>query len=311
MRYCKSLLYGGMLVDAQSADYSDYARLLLRCPVCGNAVHLVGTKHRQEYSRLAPKSRQIVIVKPHDVPAYWSHFNGIESESCELRVQQIEEQDIERIATKARNQRLKLFQRRFWQIIQESHTFDPEDQIRELVLRLIRLASPEHARVYSVEAMLARLQEIFRIKFRESDPTILKETATNLLRDAKNSPREMIAAATSDDFVALLDWLSILELDLHLAIVHEAIDFLRTKSAVPLLDFLFLYGIQAWHHNEVVVRQIKTEEEFAQAFKVDENQQWEVGAIVTRVLGNAIGVLAITRWADGLQQYTSDFQRSF
>lgn len=313
MRYCKSLLYGGVLVDAQNANYEDYARLLLRCPnpQCGVPVHLVAAKHREEHTRVAPKSKAIVLVKEHDVPAYWSHFDGIESETCELRVRQITQQDIERVRTQARNQRLRVFQRRFWQIVRDSQHFDSEEQIRALILRLIGLANPDPSsdKYYATHRnprltrMLDRLQTIFCERFRACSPDFLNKLAGDLMHRAQTLPAEALAVVDeeSNGLGDLLQWLSSLEVDLHLAVVAEAIDYLRTKSAQPILEFLFLYGMQAWYHNEVAARKIKTEAEFAQVFTIQPDQTWDVSEITVKAIGNAIAVLTITRWADGLQ----------
>lgn len=68
MKYAKSLLYG-IIVDAIACDYHDYANWQLRCPKCGEPVYLIGASKRQEHARLAPKSKQIVIVRSAEITA--------------------------------------------------------------------------------------------------------------------------------------------------------------------------------------------------------------------------------------------------
>lgn len=116
MKYAAAMRYGGELVDALECDYSAFKQLVPLCPNCKEPVYL-----RSGGERVHPKDEnKTVLVRPH-----WCHFKGISQEqvaSCESRVNGYSEKDKQRIAAKARGQRLKLLQRWFWNVVLNSAT---------------------------------------------------------------------------------------------------------------------------------------------------------------------------------------------
>ncbi|MHC5779698.1 competence protein CoiA family protein [Nostoc sp.] len=99
MRFAASIRYGGQLIEAIDADYEDYKRLALICPECKSGVFL-----RKKSERAS---------------AHFAHFKASDPalvKQCELRVSCYSQEDLERKATQARNQRLRLLQRWFWEV---------------------------------------------------------------------------------------------------------------------------------------------------------------------------------------------------
>lgn len=238
MRYASSLLYGGMLVDAEKADYKDYARLLLRCPFCGEAVFLVAGKHRDEHARLSPKSRQIVLVKAAEVKPAFAHFPGVASQNCELRSTKINSSFIARCKTKSRNQRLKIFQNHFGKI------FEDMEINNQALINIFRSVNP-----FLDKNHVEEIDRDFRKDFRRR---ITDKNNINQLNDvARETCEEMLK--NPDDVLSLNDnrdtaveWIESLEIDMHLQIISEVIDFLHTKTVYPFLDTLCYQGFDLW-----------------------------------------------------------------
>lgn len=112
MQFAESIRYGGQLIDAEDCDYESYHRLGLLCPECKCPVFL-----RAKHERLI--KGQIVKVKPS-----FAHFKAIDPKQiaqCENRVSVYSKVDIEKRVVSARNQRLKLLQRWFWEIFINSN----------------------------------------------------------------------------------------------------------------------------------------------------------------------------------------------
>lgn len=132
MKYASAMKYGGELVDAIECDYDSFKQLVPLCPNCKEPVYL-----RAGGDRTSKKG------KPYKIGAHWCHFKGVSDEqvaSCESRVNGYSEKDKQRIAAKARGQRLKLLQRWFWSVFVNQNCnpvlmevsmivddFDPED----------------------------------------------------------------------------------------------------------------------------------------------------------------------------------------
>lgn len=108
MKYAAAMRYGGELVNAADCDHQDYRYLGLLCPECKDPVFLKATSTRTQ------KDKTI------SVSAHFSHFKSKDPAlalQCEQRVQSYTPEELQRRATQARGQRLRLLQRWFWQII--------------------------------------------------------------------------------------------------------------------------------------------------------------------------------------------------
>lgn len=97
MKYAASLYKGGNLFDALNCDYSSSRELGLICPFCRGSVFLA------KGQRVAP---------------HWRHYRvTVESEYCEKRSLSPEgKEELIALQIPAQKQRLKLFNRRFWEI---------------------------------------------------------------------------------------------------------------------------------------------------------------------------------------------------
>lgn len=290
MRYASSLLYGGMLVDAVNADYKDYSRLLLRCPFCGEAVHLSQGAKRPEHARLAPKSKGIVLVKESEIPAHFTHFSGVK-QRCEMRAKSVTQKDIDRKKVKSKNQRLKIFQQRFWQIVIEGN----EDKIitlKESIRKANNLLSDE-----LIEDMRQEITEHIISEFKALPALTTKEHAHHLLNAAKARPEQLLITQSQEELDKAVDWLSSLELDLHLQIVAEAADFLKTKSANKILnDFVDLANNNLWKMDEEeMLRLMSSAKPYHQLAK-------DYKTLLTNFIYSMIAILAGTKWAVAIEE---------
>lgn len=108
MKDAKSIYLGGDIVAASECDYSSYERLGLKCPFCDSAVFIRSASFRKIKG----------VEKP--IGAYFAHFPSGYSENydCEARSTSKAGRDrIEQIKVEARNQRLKTYNAKLWQLI--------------------------------------------------------------------------------------------------------------------------------------------------------------------------------------------------
>jgi len=105
MRYASALFYNAQLIDAVDADYDDYKDLGLLCPNCKQPVFLQAVSERLVGDTLV------------EIPPHFKHFKAKDPalvKECEARVAKYDHSEIQHRAAQAKNQRLRLLQRRFW-----------------------------------------------------------------------------------------------------------------------------------------------------------------------------------------------------
>lgn len=108
MKYAKLLKLGGELIEAASADYSDY-KGFLRCPECGEPVFLRAAHQRAE----------------REIEAAFCHYRAIpEVSACELRIGRYSPQEVAARNSIARGQRLQKLRISFWKILKTSLGLD-------------------------------------------------------------------------------------------------------------------------------------------------------------------------------------------
>lgn len=108
MKYATLIKLGGELIEASSADYSDY-RGFLRCPECGEPVFLRAAHQRQG----------------REVAAAFVHHRAIPEVSiCELRVGGYSSEEVQQRNAKARGQRLQKLRISLWKILKSNLTMD-------------------------------------------------------------------------------------------------------------------------------------------------------------------------------------------
>ncbi|MFN6560006.1 MAG: hypothetical protein RMY28_009380 [Nostoc sp. ChiSLP01] len=291
MRYASSLLYGGMLVDAQGATYQDYSRLLLQCPFCKEPVFLSAAAKRPEHQRLTPKSKKIVTIKECEIPCHFVHFSKV-AEKCELKSKQIKQADINKSITKGKNQRLRFFQQRFWQIISESNE-------KSLSLKDCIKKANESLPEETTNDMCTELTEDIVSEFKRL-AGFTKEHARELLTRAIADPK-VVLSQTQEEATLAASWLSTLELDLHLQIVNEAADFLRTKSADKILhDFVDVanaYALFVMGEDKIL--------KLMSAAKPYRKLKQDYKTLIGNTICSMIAILAGTQWAIAMQEYDS------
>jgi len=114
MKLASSLYKGGELLEASEADYDSSRELGMICPFCKESVFLT-----REHTR-----------KNSAVRASWKHYRVSEqSVFCEERALTNQGKEILRqLQPEARGQRLKLFNRRFWDIYKYEKDIPPLDK---------------------------------------------------------------------------------------------------------------------------------------------------------------------------------------
>lgn len=114
MKLASSLYKGGELIDASEADYECSREWGMVCPFCKEAVFLA-----REHIR-----------RNSNVRASWRHYRVSEQSAfCEERALSVQGKEIlKQLQPEARGQRLKLFNRRFWEIYKYDKDVPPLDK---------------------------------------------------------------------------------------------------------------------------------------------------------------------------------------
>ena len=114
MKLASSLYKGGELIDASEADYEYSRELGIICPFCKESVFLA-----REHIR-----------KNSNVRATWRHYKALlASIFCEERALSVQGKEILRqLQPEAQGQRLRLFNRRFWDIYRYDKHVPPLDK---------------------------------------------------------------------------------------------------------------------------------------------------------------------------------------
>ena len=291
MRYASSLLYGGMLVDAQGASYQDYSRLLLQCPFCKEPVFLSAAKHRIEHARLAPKSKQIVLVKECVVSASFAHFKSVAANKCEIKAKYINQGDIKRGIVRGRNQRLKFFQSRFGQIIFSGFENDLNSAFD--FYKRANCSLPE----YMINEIAQYfINEVVK-KFKAIDNDSVKNFGGKLLSEAAAHPNDFVITESEAELNKATAWLNCLEIELHLQIVCEAVEFLKTKSALCILDKFVNAGL-------CYLTRILDKNKIIELMQLDKDLNivaHDYSNLVSGITNCMVAILVGTQWAKAMQ----------
>lgn len=216
MQLASSLYKGGELFAAAGSDYTTARELGLICPFCKESVFLVKNHMRGS----SP------------IPAAWRHYKmSTTSTYCEQRALSREgKETLKQLQPQAHNQRLKLFNRRFWEIFKHGKVI-PRN-LRETCLmfmdepileRMVRHCWEQ----WDVEAILRALPG--KIKYRLQNP----ETAEAL----RNHPAlQRVDSETADK--AVEDFVNSTYSVLRLKILSEVIAWLGTRMALPAFEKL-------------------------------------------------------------------------
>ena len=214
MKYAAAMRFGGQLVEAIACDYNDYKYLGLLCPECKDPVFL-----RAEGVRALGEKE--IKISPH-----FSHFPAKDptlAKLCEKRVAQYTEVELQKRVSQARGQRLKFFQRWFWDCFMNAYK-DFEYGNGSVKLQLAR----KHSGL---------------IEMLDSSKEILRRSAASVtfLSDIEN----VISCFVKNDFNSpktpvsnLVKTVKKLDLEIHKQICMEAVGFLVGNRQLELfIDF--------------------------------------------------------------------------
>ena len=222
MRYASAMYFGGQLIDATDADYDSYKTLGLLCPHCKSPIFLQAVSQRQVGSTLV------------EIPPHFKHFKAKDAAlmECEARVAKYDAREIQRRASQARNQRLRLLQRKFWEIITgyyESINF-PINSI---------LDQDEHGFAAQVSHTLSN-------KFLNEQTDLLKKPMLQMINAAMDMGHIMFSWTPDDPDIGVSPSSQLqyhfrdsvvnkLDRQMQELIADEVLDFLHSKSSRPLV----------------------------------------------------------------------------
>jgi hypothetical protein len=239
-----SIRYGGLLVEASECSYESFKQLGLLCPICKRPVFLVQESCREAHTRKL-KTGISTAVKESSVPAHFSHFQDVskeEIEQCELKSSKITQVQREVTASKARGQRLKVLQRRLWQMLKTSYRLFYSEGTDELLQNYFFEAS--YMNEMRSKAYLEKLISSCAVSL--SHPTNLQVIKTSFAEGCVkwSAIAEAYPKQESPIYEGFRNWpKSILDLKMHEAICLEVLDFLCTKMQRPILNKLIAYSI--------------------------------------------------------------------
>jgi hypothetical protein len=232
MNYASSIRYAGQLVLAANCDYRDYKYLGLLCPNCKNPVFLQGQSSRT----LGEKN---ILIPP-----YFKHFSAKDPalvKQCEARVARYDQRELEGRAASARNQRLKLLQRSFWNLfinnakcINSPGTFGSAEMERRIDTLLKDLAGIELPPEYS-HLTPVLFPDLANIRLWVNQAVENKQHLIQHITNYLDAPRKDWV-----DIVARLN--TKVDMRFHRLILQEIRDFLFAKSSRFLLEKCLLFS---------------------------------------------------------------------
>ena len=234
MKLASSIRYGGQLVAAEECSHDDFLLLGLHCPECQEPVIL-----RTAYQRQLPNGK---VVKLNAAFVHRKATDPITAKLCNLRVSRYDKAEIESRASIARGQREKLLNMWFWEVF---GAYSPSFKMYKNLLQKEEFPN----------RWLPKLK-LFKQYVRENKQKILK-TARLLVEKSPNVLDRAVLLNSSDDikgqtnsFVKVAHRVSKLNLELHLAICSEVLDFLSQPRSNDLLLKVAMLCVLATHMSE-------------------------------------------------------------
>jgi hypothetical protein len=220
MKKAKSLYLSGELIEADQCDYSSSRELGLVCPFCSEAVFLRAGSFRDTTLRNGKKVTQIINANFAHYPGSFLGFD------CELRANSKEgKEKLAQLIVESKNQRLKLFNQRFWEL------FKQDRNLREK--KLIVVIKRYFPNLKEVEALSIKS----RMQWRSTLSIIygfLQETAeffdTISSKEIQSNLRISIQTIEEEKTVNKMYFDSISK-QYHYQICTEIVDFLATNTA--------------------------------------------------------------------------------
>lgn len=277
MQYAVSMRYGGMLVHAHECkqpdgapDYQAFVKWGLICLNCKESIYLVA--ERKEHER-KHKGGSIKVAK---AESYFGHRPDKEKsdvDRCELRDTALSPSDIAHADIVAKNQRLKIFHRAMWRILQTCYKLDRHQESVDMVRKGLGLALaksfPSHVANHHIELFLTDLTKG------------IQSGLWTISRDIENVLAKIVAKIESNDPVVLPEklkpliarWQQRFDYRMHQQICKEAVDFLSRSQSYPLVEGLVLQGL----HNFIVFQALSHNKGKAESFKLSHSLYIEPG----------------------------------
>jgi hypothetical protein len=238
MKEAKSIYKGGEIVYASECDYESAKKLGIVCPFCNEPLFW-----RDEFARLAPKTKDIVIVDSH-----FAHYANVDGSICEKRSLTPEgRQFIEEINSTNRGQRLLLFERYFLRMVSESWSslsrIDKRLTLSETTIHRIPL-SPKKIKDIVNGAMFI---------WNNHPPEDIRDFLTKYIdNDIFGGETEKLYEKSGQKLPELFEEVTKVNARLHKAICLEALDFLLNKRSRKLVEQLSVWGLylEIESHNE-------------------------------------------------------------
>lgn len=248
MQSAKSIRFGGLLLDADDCDYTDFINHGLVCPICTGTVFLVSSANRGKHSRTL-KSGESVAVKESIIPAHFAHHHHNADKSavanCELRSAKMTNAQRQVFEAKARGQIARLFQQKFWRMLQTSIKLTAINEAPVLLLDLWQQASLRQP--IAAKAQLAVLIDMLARQFSKAGQVAhskeglegsIDDWATKICGHPEGIPQRYRA-----QFKA---WLNVLDRQMQVLIVSQAMDFVCHKKQEKILLRLVELGVYNW-----------------------------------------------------------------
>ncbi|KYC44160.1 hypothetical protein WA1_03215 [Scytonema hofmannii PCC 7110] len=294
MKYAASIRYGGQLFAAIECNYEDYLLLGLHCPVCSEPVVLRAAHNR------------IVHNKEVKVASSFIHRavkNPILVTGCELRVSRYSIAEIETRARSARNQRLKLLQQWFWQILWAKNPLLPGGKVaRELFFYIERFKSnvlnnldrschrqliyQTCQQLFSERKQIEDYLELFLANLRGEKGRIIKHSTDLLIAANKNQQLKFLRTK--------------IDQRMHKLIVKEVADFLRSRKMELLFEKIFWYVLYLLDANKQWQPQIFAESNIIRLHSQSPNEM-----ISSRIIIEICQLIVYTDWASGFAELSA------
>lgn len=319
MQLASSIRYGGLLVNARDCDYEAYRNLGLVCPNCHESVFLV-QGHERHYSKTS---------KTTTVNAHFNHRADKSANAialCELRVKQISPAEIRRRENASKNQRLRLFNRHLWNILQTCYKLDNFAQRQKLVTEGFTKACPSSRAALQVKKGYVS----FICDFMSKESDFIISEADFFISNLRSKVTEEQLVLHESLKIILALWRQQIDARMQVEIYKEVVASLLQKKHLPILEKLIEISL----HNFIVVTALSLEsnlkdEERLQMFNsffpaniglkpeivdgvfqalvetyVTKNEE-RIRAVYHFVRDDILETIALTPWAEGFEKFSN------
>lgn len=225
MKTAKSLSTG-LIVNVEDVTYEDTNNLLLVCEHCNEIVFKRCGYNVEDYARL--NKNKIIIVSGYNTDSTFVHKEL--SLSCERKSNKVNTKDRNKNNSIARNQHFKFFKANFFKLLKIE-----EIQSTKTLKYLITKYNNNNLAPLLLNEEYA-IKDIFcRYVLHYDDYVYVKEFIDDLIEKCKKDKNRFI----EKDRDRASKWVNNLNKTIHIEICINVLEFLKTKSARPILEQLF------------------------------------------------------------------------